>query len=157
MNQVYVPNKEFSMISSSIQMVQRKLGINILLAVIIGITVLLGIVCVSTYDKLTEKTAPYNDIMKMHGGMYYFSYGDFEKFLEQSEVLPDKICGVKESLVGIDNWSFHLLAYDDIQEKYKIPLSEGVWYTEAEKSEYVNVVVTPNKFFKLGDIVHPAD
>ena len=145
------------MINSSIRMIERKIGINILSSVIIGITILLGVICASTYDKLTEKTARYSSFTKMNGGIYYFDYGEYEKFLANSEVLPDVFHGVKASILAVNNTSFGMRAYDELQSEYKLPLSEGVWYTEADSSDYVNVVVTPNECFKVGDIVHPSD
>ena len=94
------------MINSSIRMIERKIGINILSSVIIGITILLGVICASTYDKLTEKTARYSSFTKMNGGIYYFDYGEYEKFLANSEVLPDVFHGVKESVLAVNNTFF---------------------------------------------------
>ncbi|MBQ8281484.1 MAG: hypothetical protein IJZ25_03675 [Lachnospiraceae bacterium] len=143
------------MISIVINEVCKKWKSTILSAVLTGLVMFLMIVVITTYNKQVEKYKPYEELLKTNGETIYINQTKMVNW-QGIEEFMSRLNGVKEyyasKTMGFEG--YFVYGYDSLNGEYVPDLKEGVWYTEAKKTEAdVEVVISPNKYgIGLGDV-----
>lgn len=132
----------------------------LLLAVLMGIIMFLLVLVISTFERQVEKYKPFEELLEQDGEMISVWLTKHE-VAETLEEYMDKMKGIKEyhaaSILGghDGDYEYMLYGYDQLLGGYVPDMAEGVWYSEAEKTEAdVEIVISPNKLgIGLGDYI----
>ena len=132
----------------------------LLLAVLMGIIMFLLVLVISTFDRQVEKYKPFEELLEQDGEMLSIWLSRHE-VAESLDEYISRLKGIKEyhatSILGGQDGEFEymLYGYDQMIGSYVPDMAEGVWYTEAERTEAdVEIVISQNKLgIGLGDYV----
>ena len=148
------------MFGISVSEICKRWKSTLLLAVLMGIIMFLLILVISTFERQVEKYKPFEEMLEQDGEMLSIWLSRHE-VAESLDEYINRMKGIKEyhatSILGGQDGEFEymLYGYDQMIGSYVPDMAEGVWYTEAEKTEAdVEIVISPNKLgIGLGDYI----
>lgn len=122
------------------------------------------VLVISSYYKESEMYTPYRKLLSSKGVEFFSPYPPFafdEEGVYDMGMLWEELTDVDEIYFSLMESVYlngtdisQILGLDYMMAQYEPEMAEGVWITEAKNTDYLNVVVTENRFdVKCGDLI----